>query len=104
GRMRAVPRLVPVQCANWPIDRGQSRLVHAVSSTAGVLGEGSPLSGEEHTLPAVVAESMLTHHFTELNTHANPGNGVTRTTGFGTAGDTAPSANSGISSWLHQFL
>jgi hypothetical protein len=60
-----------------------------------VPGEGSPLSGEEHTVPAVEAESMLTHHFTELNTHANPGNGVTRTTGFGTAGKTAPSANSG---------
>jgi hypothetical protein len=74
-----------------------------VSRNAGFLGEGSPLSGEEHTLPAVVAESMLTHHFTELNTHANPGNGVTRTTGFGTAGETAPSANSGISPWFDDF-
>src|SRR5262245_4377394 len=64
-------------------------------SSDDVPGEGGPLSGEEHTVPAVEAGSMLTHHFTELNTHANPGNGTTGTTGSGTAGKTAPSANSG---------
>lgn len=43
-----------------------------------VPGEGSPLSGEEDTVPAVDVESLLTHHFTQQNTHANPGNGTSR--------------------------
>lgn len=44
-----------------------------------VPGQGSPLSGEDHTVPAVESESLLTHHFTQPNTHANPGNGTLRT-------------------------
>jgi hypothetical protein len=72
--------------ANGTINPGRS------SDT--VPGEGSPLSGEEHTTPAVEAASMLTHHRTELNTNANPGNGETRTPNSVSAGKTAPSGNS----------
>jgi hypothetical protein len=44
-----------------------------------VPGQGSPLSGEDHTVPAVESSSLLTHHSTQLNTNANPGNGTLRT-------------------------
>jgi hypothetical protein len=44
-----------------------------------VPGQGSPLSGEDHTVPAVGSDALLTHHFTQPNTNANPGNGTTRT-------------------------
>ena len=44
-----------------------------------VPGQGSPLSGEDHTVPAVESGSMLTHRFTQPNTNANPGNGTLRT-------------------------
>jgi hypothetical protein len=37
---------------------------------------------------------MLTHHRTELNTTANPGNGTSRTPKPVLAGKTAPSSNS----------
>ncbi|CAI08074.1 hypothetical protein ebA3452 [Aromatoleum aromaticum EbN1] len=40
---------------------------------------GSPLSGEDRTVPAVESSSLLTHHSTQLNINANPGNGVLRT-------------------------
>ena len=44
-----------------------------------VPGQGSPLSGEDNTVPAVETSELLTHHSTQLNTHANPGNGTLRT-------------------------
>lgn len=44
-----------------------------------VPGQGSPFSGADHTVPAVESDSLLTHHFTQPNTHANPGNGTLRT-------------------------
>lgn len=44
-----------------------------------VPGQGSPLAGEDHTVPAVETSSLLTHHFTQPNTNANPGNGTLRT-------------------------
>ena len=59
-----------------------------------VPGQGSPLSGADHTTPAVEVGSLLTHHFTEPNTNANPGNGTLKTPPPVTAGKTAPSANS----------
>lgn len=59
-----------------------------------VPGQGSPLSGADHTTPAVEIGSLLTHHFTEPNTNANPGNGTLKTPPPVTAGKTAPSSNS----------
>lgn len=59
-----------------------------------VPGSGSPLSGADHTTPAVDVGSLLTHHFTQLNTNANPGNGTVKTPPPVTAGKVAPSANS----------
>ena len=44
-----------------------------------VPGQGSPLSGEDTTTPAVGTDQLFTKHGTELNTHANPGNGTLRT-------------------------
>lgn len=55
-------------------------------SAEDVPGQGSPLSGAEHTVPAVAAE--------KLPENANPGNGVVRTPPPVTAGKVAPSANS----------
>lgn len=59
-----------------------------------VPGQGSPLSGADHTTPAVEIEQLLTHHFTLPNTNANPGNGTLKTPPPVTAGQTAPSINS----------
>lgn len=59
-----------------------------------VPGQGSPLSGADHTTPAVETGNQLTHHFTIPNTNANPGNGVLKTPPPVTAGKTAPSSNS----------
>lgn len=59
-----------------------------------VPGQGSPLSGADHTTPAVETEHLLTHHFTQLNANANPGNGTLKTPPPVTAGKTAPSSNS----------
>ena len=59
-----------------------------------VPGQGSPLSGADHTTPAVEIGNMLTHHFTLPNTNANPGNGTLKTPPPVTAGKTAPSSNS----------
>lgn len=59
-----------------------------------VPGQGSPLSGADHTTPAVELTSLLTHHFTEPNTNANPGNGVLKTPKPVLDGKTAPSMNS----------
>jgi hypothetical protein len=59
-----------------------------------VPGQGSPLSGADHTTPAVEMGSLLTHHFTQLNTNANPGNGTLKTPPPVTQGKTAPSSNS----------
>jgi hypothetical protein len=59
-----------------------------------VPGQGSPLSGEDHTTPAVESESLLTHHFTQPNLHANPGNGTLRTPPPVLQGMTAPSGHS----------
>jgi len=52
-----------------------------------VPGQGSPLSGEDRTVPAVGSDQLLTRHFTQPNTHAKPGNGALRT---------PPAANSGV--------
>ncbi|HSV02029.1 MAG TPA: hypothetical protein VLI41_02390 [Phenylobacterium sp.] len=59
-----------------------------------VPGQGSPLSGEDHTTPAVETGSLLTHHFTQPNLNANPGNGTLRTPLPVTRGQMAPSAHS----------
>jgi hypothetical protein len=59
-----------------------------------VPGQGSPLSGEDHTTPTVETDNLLTHHFTQLNTNANPGNNVLKIPPPVTAGKTAPSSNS----------
>lgn len=55
-----------------------------------VPGQGSPLSGEDHTVPAVGSDQLLTHHFTQPNTHANPGNGTLRTPSPASAGMRVP--------------
>ncbi len=55
-----------------------------------VPGQGSPLSGQDHTTPAVESGSMLTNHFTQPNTNANPGNGTLRTPPPVSAGRTVP--------------
>ena len=59
-----------------------------------VPGQGSPLSGADRTTPTVELDTLLTHHFTQLNTNANPGNGVFRSPPPVLAGKTAPSMNS----------
>lgn len=59
-----------------------------------VPGQGSPLSGEDHTTPTVESGSLLTHHFTQPNLNANPGNGVLKTPPPVMNGQTAPSAHS----------
>lgn len=59
-----------------------------------VPGQGSPLSGEDHTTPAVESSSLLTHHSTQLNTNANPGNGTLRTPPPVASGMTVPKAGS----------
>jgi hypothetical protein len=59
-----------------------------------VPGQGSPLSGADRTTPTVELDTLLTHHFTQLNTNANPGNGVFKTPPPVLAGKTAPSMNS----------
>ena|SRR5690348_15696423 len=59
-----------------------------------VPGQGSPLSGADSTTPAAEQGSLLTHHFTEQNTNANPGDGTLRTPPPVTSGQTAPSSNS----------
>jgi hypothetical protein len=59
-----------------------------------VPGQGSPLSGEDHTTPAVESSSLLTHHFTQPNTHANPGNGTLRTPPPVLSGRTVPAGRS----------
>jgi len=59
-----------------------------------VPGQGSPLSGEDHTTPAVETEQLLTHHFTQPNTNANPGNGTLRTPPPVTSGMTVPNSSS----------
>ncbi len=59
-----------------------------------VPGQGSPLSGADRTTPAAELESLLTHHFTQPNTNANPGNGTLKTPPPVTQGKTAPSSNS----------
>ena len=55
-----------------------------------VPGQGSPLSGEDHTTPTVETGSQLTHHFTQQNTNAKPGNGTLRTPPPVTSGGTVP--------------
>jgi hypothetical protein len=59
-----------------------------------VPGQGSPLSGADRTTPTVETSTLLTNHFTQLNTNANPGNGVLKTPPPVTDGKTAPSMNS----------
>ena len=59
-----------------------------------VPGQGSPLSGEDHTTPTVETDTQLTHHFTQPNLNANPGNGTLRTPPPVMRGQTAPSAHS----------
>src|ERR1051326_3630038 len=53
-------------------------------------GQGSPPSGADNTTPAVETGSLLTNHFTQPNTNANPGNGTVMTPPPVTAGKTAP--------------
>jgi hypothetical protein len=55
-----------------------------------VPGQGSPLSGEDHTVPAAGSDNLLTHHFTQSNTKANPGNGTLRTPPPAASGMTVP--------------
>ncbi len=54
---------------------------------ADVPGQGSPLSGREHTVPPVAVDNLH-------STQANPGNGVFRTPPPVLDGKVAPSANS----------
>jgi hypothetical protein len=55
-----------------------------------VPGQGSPLSGQDRTTPAVESGQLLTHHFTQPNLNANPGNGMLRTPPPSAAGMTVP--------------
>jgi hypothetical protein len=55
-------------------------------SGASVPGQGSPLSGEDQTVPAVATD--------EISTQANPGNGVLRTPPPVLDSKVAPSSNS----------
>jgi hypothetical protein len=66
-----------------------------------VPGQGSPLSGADHTTPAVETESLLTHHFSQPNINANPGNGAFNTPAPVMAGKVAPSANSPHTAVFH---
>ena len=59
-----------------------------------VPGQGSPLSGVDHTTPAAESGSLLTHRFTQPNLNANLGNGMLRTPLPVTRGQLAPSAHS----------
>lgn len=43
-----------------------------------VPGQGSPLSGEDRTTPAVETDQLLTRRSTQPNLNANPGNGTLR--------------------------
>ncbi len=61
---------------------------------ATVPGQGSPLSGADRTTPAVETGQLLTHHMTQLNTNASPGNGTLKTPPPVADGKVAPSANS----------
>ena len=56
----------------------------------GVPGQGSPLSGEDRTTPAVETGHLTTHHFTQPNLNANPGNGTLRQPPPAAAGMTVP--------------
>ena len=55
-----------------------------------VPGQGSPLSGQDRTTPAVETGQLLTHHFTQPNLNANAGNGTLRTPPPSAAGMTVP--------------
>jgi len=55
-----------------------------------VPGQGSPLSGQDRTTPAVETGQLLTHHFTQPNLNANPGNGTLRMPPPSAAGMTVP--------------
>src|SRR5690242_21248037 len=55
-----------------------------------VPGQGSPLSGEDHTTPAVETGQLLTHHSTQPNLNANPGNGMLRSPPPAASGMTVP--------------
>ena len=55
-----------------------------------VPGQGSPLSGQDRTTPAVETEQLTTHHFTQPNLNANPGNGTLRQPPPAAAGMTVP--------------
>jgi hypothetical protein len=55
-----------------------------------VPGQGSPLSGQDRTTPAVETGQLLTHHFTQPNVNADPCNGVLRTPPPSAAGMTVP--------------
>ena len=55
-----------------------------------VPGQGSPLSGEDRTTPAVETGGLTTHHFTQPNLNANPGNGTLRQPPPAAAGMTVP--------------
>jgi len=59
-----------------------------------VPGQGSPLSGADRTTPAVEGSALTTHHGTQLNTNANPGDGMLKTPPPVSAGKVAPSVNS----------
>jgi hypothetical protein len=66
-----------------------------------VPGQGSPLSGADHTTPAVETGSLLTHHFSQPNTNANPGTGSFKTPPPVSAGKVAPSVNSPHTAIFH---
>ena len=55
-----------------------------------VPGQGSPLSGQDRTTPAVETGQLLTHHFSQPNLNANPGNGILRAPPPAAAGMTVP--------------
>ena len=59
-----------------------------------VPGQGSPLSGQDTTTPAVEQGALTTHHGTMQNTNANPGDGMSKTPPPVMDGKTAPSSNS----------
>ncbi len=72
----------------------QNGLNNPGRSALTVPGQGSPLSGADHTTPAVETDNLTTHHGTQPNLNANPGNGVFKTPPSVQAGKVAPSANS----------
>ena len=53
-------------------------------------GQGSPLSGQDRTTPTVETGQLLTHHFSQPNLNANPGNGTLRMPPPSAAGMTVP--------------